>query len=218
VNILMTANATWTVWNFRRPLVEALLLDGHKITVVAPADDSAEQLESVGCRIINLEMNIKGLNPFGNMKLQYRLGRIFRLERPDIVLSFTIKNNIFGARAAKQHGVVFVPNVTGLGTAFLSGKLLQSLAEHLYRCSFKGIPVVFFQNEDDQSLFLRRRLVVPDQARLLPGSGIDLQRFSPMSMPTGGEPPVFLMIARMLRDKGGLRIRRGGADDQASSA
>jgi len=118
------------------------------------------------------------------------------------VLSFTIKNNLFGAMAARGTGTPFIPNVTGLGTAFLSGGALQTVAETLYRRAFAPLRVIFFQNEDDRDLFLRRRLARPDQARVLPGSGIDLTRFAAAPPPPPGAPPVFLMIARLLRDKG----------------
>lgn len=206
MHILMTVNAAWNILNFRRPVVEALMGDGHQITVLAPRDDAVIHLERLGCRVRPLEMNVKGLNPIEDLKLQRRFGRIFREERPDAVLSYTIKNNIFGARAATPANVPFVPNVTGLGTAFLSGKLLQTITEQLYRRSFAALPVVFFQNEDDRDLFLARRLVRADQAWLLPGSGIDLQRFAPAPMPAPEELPVFLMIARLLRDKGVLEF------------
>jgi glycosyltransferase involved in cell wall biosynthesis len=202
MRVMLTVNAAWNVWNFRRPLVEALAGDGHVVTVLAPPDDAVPELERLGCRVRPLEMSVKGLNPLEDLRLQRRFGRIFREERPDAVLSYTIKNNIFGARAAKPAGVPFLPNVTGLGTAFLSGRLLQTLTEQLYRRSFANLPVVFFQNEDDRDLFLERRLVRSGQARLLPGSGIDLKHFAPAPMPAPGEPPVFLMIARLLRDKG----------------
>ncbi|MBO6775826.1 MAG: glycosyltransferase family 4 protein [Marinibacterium sp.] len=198
----MTVNAAWNIWNFRRPLVEALASDGHRITVLAPPDDAVPELERLGCRVRPLEMSVKGLNPIEDLKLQRRFGRIFREERPDAVLSYTIKNNIFGARAAKPDDVPFLPNVTGLGTAFLSGKLLQTVTEQLYRRSFAALPAVFFQNQDDRDLFLDRRLVKGQQARLLPGSGIDLERFAPAATPAPDEPPAFLMIARLLRDKG----------------
>ena len=202
MHIMMTVNAAWNIWNFRRPLVESLSADGHRITVLAPSDDSVADLERVGCSFRPLEMNVKSLNPVEDLKLQCRLKRIFREEQPDAILSFTIKNNIFGARAARAAGLPFVPNVTGLGTAFLSGGLLQTIAEQLYRRAFGKLPIVFFQNEDDRDLFLDRKLVRADQARLLPGSGIDLVRFTATEMPSADAPPVFLMIARLLRDKG----------------
>jgi len=178
MHILMTVNAAWNIWNFRRPLVEALLADGHRITVLAPPDDSVADLERIGCHFRPLDMSVKGLNPVEDLKLQRRLKRIFQEERPEAVLSFTIKNNIFGAWAARSAGVQFVPNVTRLDTAFLSGGLLQTIAEQLYRRAFRKLPVVFFQNEDDRSLFLDRKLVRTNQARLLPGSGIDLIHFA----------------------------------------
>ena len=202
MHILMTVNAAWNIWNFRRPLVEALANDGHRITVLAPPDDAVPELERLGCSVLPLDMSVKGLNPLKDLKLQRRFGRIFREEQPDAVLSYTIKNNIFGARAARPTAVPFIPNVTGLGTAFLSGKLLQTVTEQLYRRSFATLPVVFFQNEDDRDLFLDRRLVKEQQARLLHGSGIDLERFAPAAMPAPEEPTTFLMIARLLRDKG----------------
>jgi glycosyltransferase involved in cell wall biosynthesis len=199
---MMTVNAAWNIWNFRRPVVEALLADGHRVTVLAPPDVSVPDLERIGCRFRPLEMSVKGLNPVQDLKLQRRLTRIFREEAPDAVLSYTIKNNIFGARAASAVNVPFIPNITGLGTAFLSGGLLQTIAEQLYRRAFGKLPIVFFQNEDDRDMFIDRKLVRSDQARLLPGSGIDLSRFAAAEMPDAGAPPVFLMIARLLRDKG----------------
>ncbi|MEP3072470.1 glycosyltransferase family 4 protein [Maricaulis sp.] len=202
MHILVTVNAAWNVLNFRRPVIEMLLAEGHKVTVLAPPDDSVGAMAQMGCRFEPLEMSVKGLNPLDDFALFRRLSSVFGRLRPDIVLSYTIKNNIFGAMAAREVGIPFVPNVTGLGTAFLSGGLLQRIAETLYRQAFGGLPVVFFQNEDDRDLFLSRRLARAEQARLLPGSGINLQHFAPTGLPSSRIGPVFLMIARLLRDKG----------------
>jgi glycosyltransferase involved in cell wall biosynthesis len=204
MKILLSVNAAWNIWNFRKPLVEALIAEGHSVMVLAPRDDTAAKLEALGCSVRHLEMSVKGLNPARDLGLLLRLRHIFRALRPDIVLSFTIKNNIFGALAAKTLGLPFIPNVTGLGTAFLSGGALETVAVSLYRTAFRGLPVVFFQNDEDLDLFLARGLVSQDQARLLPGSGIDLVRFAPAPWPEEGRAPVFLMIARLLRDKGVL--------------
>jgi len=199
---MMTANTAWNIWNFRRSLVAGLLSDGHAITVLAPPDESVADIERLGCRFLPLEMRVKGVNPLEDLKLVERFKACFRAERPDVVLSYTIKNNIFGALAADVVSVPFLPNVTGLGTAFLSGRLMQTVAEGLYRRAFRQRQIIFFQNEDDQALFVARRLATTRQSRLLPGSGIDLTRFAPTHLPTANKPPVFLMIARLLRDKG----------------
>ena len=202
MHILITVNAAWNIWNFRRHIVDALIADGHRVTVLAPADDSVTNLKSIGCHFLPLEMNVKGLNPLQDFKLIQRFKRVFRSERPDVILSYTIKNNIFGAMAAKAYKTPFVPNVTGLGTAFLSGGLLQAVAQGLYRKSFAPLSYIFFQNKDDQELFVKRGLVQSKQSYLLPGSGIDLEHFSAAEYPKATKGPVFLMIARLLRDKG----------------
>lgn len=202
MKVMLTANAAWNVLNFRMPLVQALQDDGHQVSILAPPDETVSALECNGCRFLPLKMSVKGLNPLNDLALMWHMRSTFRVERPDVVLSYTIKNNIFGAMAAQSAGVHFIPNVTGLGTAFLSGGLLQSVAEGLYRRAFASLPVVFFQNHDDKQLFISRKLVRHDQAKLLPGSGVDLYRFPAAPYPPGDDAPTFLMIARLLRDKG----------------
>lgn len=206
VNILLSVNAAWNIWNFRRPLIEALLADGHAVTILAPKDDSVPKLEAMGCSVCHLDMDVKGLNPIQDVSLILRFRKLFREIRPDAILSFTIKNNVFGAIAAKSLRIPFIPNVTGLGTAFLSGSVLERVATTLYKAAFRKLPVVFFQNEDDRSLFLDRNLVTDTQARRVPGSGIDLDRFAAAAFPSDTQAPVFLMIARLLRDKGVLEF------------
>lgn len=202
MHIAMTANAAWNILNFRLPILNALLGEGHNVTVVAPPDDSVTTLKTMGCRFVPLDMSVKGLNPLEGVRLIRSFTAIFSQLRPDVALSYTIKNNIFGAIAAQFSRVPFIPNVTGLGTAFLSGRLLQTVAEGLYRRAFGTLPVIFFQNEDDLDLFVCRGLVQSGQARVLPGSGIDLDRFAAVAYPAAENPPLFLMIARVLRDKG----------------
>jgi glycosyltransferase involved in cell wall biosynthesis len=202
MHILVTANAAWNILNFRRALLVGLILDGHSVTVLAPRDGSLVTLENLGCKVLPLEMSVKGLNPLKDFKMIRRMRKVFRIERPDAILSFTIKNNIFGALAARPLGIPFIPNVTGLGTAFLSGNFLELIAGGLYRCAFRNLHVVFFQNQDDRNLFLTRRLITAEQARLLPGSGIDLNHFAATDFAKNKNVPVFLMIARLLRDKG----------------
>lgn len=203
---MMTGNAAWNIWNFRRNLVAALLADGHRITVLAPADGSETHLQEIGCRFIPLPMDPGGLNPVRDLGLLRRIHKVFARERPDAVLGFTIKNNLYGAIMAMRLGIPFIPNVTGLGTAFLSSGALQTIAEKLYRAAFRSLLVVFFQNDDDAELFVQRRLVRRDQAQVLPGSGIDLEHFAPANYPPPEQPLTFLMIARLIRDKGVLEF------------
>ncbi|MEM6460781.1 MAG: glycosyltransferase family 4 protein [Pseudomonadota bacterium] len=204
MHILITVNASFNAVNFRRGLIEALVEDGHSITVLAPRDERSSQLTDMGCRFVPLIMDVKGLSPLKDTALVARLAGHFRREKPDIVFGFTIKNNIFGGLAARLTGVPFVPCITGLGTAFLSGALLQSWVQMLYREAFRKVPSVIFQNRDDLDLFVQEKLVKPAQTCLVPGSGIDLSRFSPTPGPDRQTFPTFLMISRLLKDKGVL--------------
>ena len=146
-------------------------------------------------------MNAKGLNPFDEWKLLRRFKQELKQQKPDVALSYTIKNNTFGALAAKSLGLPIVPCEFGLGTGYLSVGTLRFIVEQLFRRSYRGLPAGFFQNEDDRDLFPSRRLVTTDQARLLPGSVTDLGHFQ-ASVLSRNDAPVFLLIAQLLRDKG----------------
>ena len=146
-----------------------------------------------------------GTNPLRDLALIARFHRHFNALAPDIVLGFTIKNNIYGAFAAKRLGIPFVPNITGLGTAFLSSSLLEGLSKALYRGAFRKLGHVVFQNRDDLALFEQARLIGPaTRTVVMPGSGIDTKRFAPAPYPDLEErgAVVFLLVARLLRDKG----------------
>lgn len=202
LDVIITDNTTWSIWNFRLPLVRRLLSAGCRVTLLAPIGEHSEKLESIGCRLVHLQLDRKGLSPIGNFQLFLRMRRVFKQERPDVVLSYTIKNNIFGALAARSLGLPFIPNITGLGTSFLSGGVFQKFVEFLYKFSFKRLQVVFFQNLDDRDHFVERKLVKASQARVVPGSGIDVARFEAQPYPKNKFKVVFLFIGRLLRDKG----------------
>lgn len=102
MHILITVNAAWNVLNFRRHIVAAMIADGHRVTVLAPRDDSVAALEGLGCKVLPLEISVKGLNPLQDIKLIGRMRKVFRAEQPDAIFSYTIKNNIFGAFAARS--------------------------------------------------------------------------------------------------------------------
>jgi len=204
MHILLTVNAAWNIVNFRSSLVEALINDGHRITALVPVDDSIPQLRQMGCEVVPLKMDAKGLSPYADLGLVVAMRKAFKALRPDFVLSFTIKNNIFGALAARGLPLTFVPNVTGLGTAFLSSFLLRQVTTHLYRSAFRPLDHVVFQNLDDRTFFETMHITKPRQAVLVPGSGIDLKRFpfTPLLQQSKNEAVTFLMISRILADKG----------------
>jgi glycosyltransferase involved in cell wall biosynthesis len=202
LRILLTANTAWNLAHFRAGLIGALQADGHEISALAPEDEGASRLDALGVPRHAIRIDSKGTSPVRDARLVADFRASFRRQAPDVVLSYTIKNNVYGGLAARSAGVAFLPNVSGLGTAFLGGGLIERVAVALCRASFRPLPVVIFQNADDRDLFVDRRIVRPGQAVLVPGSGIDLARFGPAPPPPRREAVVFLLIARLLRDKG----------------
>ncbi|GAA4642134.1 glycosyltransferase family 4 protein [Pontixanthobacter gangjinensis] len=201
MHIVLTVNACWNIWNFRRPLVEALLADGHRVTVLAPRDTTSAKLEGLGAQFSELDMDVDGLNPVSSLALIDNFRSHFHALLPDVVLSYTVKNNIFGAMAARTLGVPFLPNVTGLGTLFLGSKPLFMVGKALYRAGMGALPIIFVQNDDDRDFLTSNGLLRAEQLRMLPGSGIDLQSFTASPLPDSPDC-IFLMVSRLIRDKG----------------
>jgi len=146
-----------------------------------------------------------GLNPLTDLASMFRLRRVFKRQRPDVVLSYTIKPVIYGSLAASWTGVPRIYSlITGLGAAFhtsgIKGRLLRFLAVSMYRLALARCNKVFVQNREIAELFIRESIVASDKIVVVPGSGVDTQHFIPVPLPPG--PPVFLLLARMLRDKG----------------
>ena len=202
--IVLTANSCWNIVNFRSGLIDALEATGHPVEVIAPLDDHAQNLVQRGIPLSSLRIDNKGLSPRRDTRLFLDYRRELRRIAPAALLSFTIKPNIYGSLAAASLGIPVINNISGLGTAFLRGGWLERLVGLLYRAALRRSATVFFQNADDKALFEQRGLVRPDQARLLNGSGVDLDAFAPRlgALPVAGSAPTFLLIARMLWDKG----------------
>ena len=200
--LLLAANSLWNIANFRGAIVRALDDEGYDITVAAPATAAESVAFALPAKVVPLALNRASLNPLGDLALLWHIVRLLRRERPAAFLGWTIKPNIYGALAARMVGIPAILNVSGLGTAFLGSGVFSRFVGMLYRVAFARAAVVFFQNRDDRDLFVARRLVRSEQARLLPGSGIDLKRFAATPMPDTSGAPLFLLIARLLGDKG----------------
>lgn len=201
MKVAIVLNTSWNIYNFRMNFVRTLIAQGYEVHTVAPVDPFTSKLEEAGCHHHAVRMDSRGINPVKDLALIFELRSIYKRVRPDIILHYTIKPNIYGSIAAATLGIPTVNNVCGLGTVFLRQNLLSRIAILLYRWSFRFPRKVFFQNPDDRELFVSKRLVAPEAADLLPGSGIDLNRFVPTSF-TRSKPFTFLLISRLITDKG----------------
>ena len=203
--IIITANTTWNLVNFRGGLITKLIESGFDVIAVAPEDGYRERLERLGCRYVTLEMDNKGTHPVRDFNLLLGFLKVFHHEKPDAILAYTVKPNIYASLAAKVTGTPVINNISGLGTAFIRGGWMAALVSLLYRTGLSRSKRVYFQNEDDRTLFLEKGLVKRTKTDLLPGSGIDLEHYTPVKKGFGdtpGDGPVFLMVARLLWDKG----------------
>lgn len=200
--MVVSANSSWNIVNFRTGLIQALKRHRYAPVVVAPIDASAEaKLARLGVERAIVEVTRSGFNPFADLRLLGRYHSLLKNLRPICYLGFTIKPNIYGAIAARVLGIPVIANISGLGTAFMKTGALAALVTRMYRLGLSRARIVFFQNPDDLALFVTRKIVRTDQVRLLPGSGIDLERFKP-GAPASSGALTFLMIARLLGDKG----------------
>ena len=201
--IVVSINASWNIVNFRMGLLRALLARGHEVAALAPRDAWSDRLAEAGVEYHAIEMDKKGVSPLRDAALFLAYRKALRRLRPDVFLGYTAKPNVYGSLAAQGVGARVINNVSGLGTAFIREGLLTRIVSALYRLAFRRSARVFFQNGEDLALFVERGLVAADKAGLLPGSGIDLDRFAaaPPNIRAAGEI-VFLLPARLLRDKG----------------
>lgn len=199
--IALCANTAWNLANFRRPLIEALLQRGDQVTILAGADHSLASLERLGCEVDALALDAKGTNPVRDLMLQRQIYRLLEWRQPQVLLNYTIKPVIFGTRAASQLNIATINTITGLGTTFIKDNWITQIVERLYRDALPRSHRVFFQNSDDRAEFNRRDLLCDVPTQIVPGSGVDLDMFAPTPVPSS-KPDTFMLIARILRDKG----------------
>jgi glycosyltransferase involved in cell wall biosynthesis len=203
MRIAVISNTAWYLVNFRLNLMRALQAAGYTVVAIAPIDDYAQRIKAAGIEFVDVPISGSGTNPIMELKSVVALWRVLRSQRVDLVLSYTPKGNLYSSLACIALGISFIPNVSGLGRAFIRRSIITLAARMLYRATFKRAYRVFFQNFDDMHTFIKSNFVRAGNADRLPGSGVDLLHFSqqaPAKHDT--DAPVFLLVARMLWDKG----------------
>ncbi len=202
--IAIVANSTWNIFNFRLNLLRKLKQENYEVVVIAPVDEYILYLDKRYCdkHIPLTSLSRKSTNPIQDLALFWELYKIYLKEKPDLVLHYTIKPNIFGNLAAKLSLISSICIVTGLGYTFLNGGLVKSLVQFLYKFSFFFADRVMFENQDDKALFIKKRLASSKKCISVKGCGIDTLFFSPVKKEVGLEKVVFTFIGRLLYDKG----------------
>lgn len=198
--ILILANNSGGLYDFRCDLIHALMQKGE-VSASTPFDSRMDELRSMGLRLIETPLDRRGINPVKDLKLMFNYLRLLRREKPDMVITYTIKPNIYGGAMCRLLGKKYAVNITGLGTVFERGGMLRRVVTMMYRFALKKAKVVFFENSGNLDLLVSEKIIRREQACLLSGAGVNLDRFSVQAYPANDEVK-FLFIGRIMAEKG----------------
>lgn len=198
--IVITANTTWNLYNFRIGLIKELKNNGYSVIAISPKDEYVKKLEDLGIECYDIEINSTGTNPIRDLWLIYKYYKLLCRIKPLLILSYTIKPNIYGNLAAQILKIPVINNVSGLGTIFIKKTFSSYVGRLLYYISFYKTNWVIFQNADDRELFIQERIVNSNNSSIVYGSGVNMYKFNTNRTENKGKK--FLFVGRLLGDKG----------------
>lgn len=199
MKILVATNHSYMFYRFRKELVEALMRE-HEVILSTPFVGHEDDLQAMGLRCINTEIDRRSINPLKDMKLLRTYQKMLDEIQPDLVITYSIKPNIYMGSACKKAGIPYCTNVQGLGTAF-EKPLLSSVVSVMYHSALRKARTVFFENEENAQFFLKRKIISSAQAKVLPGAGINLDEYPYVPMQDDGVCS-FLFVGRIMKEKG----------------
>ena len=201
MRILVLANIDMGVYKFRRELLEHLA-KVHDVYFSVPNGEYVKKISQIGCQFIPCNrMDRRGTNPIKDLRLLCYYRKILKEIKPDLVLTYTIKPNVYGGIACQEYKIPYIANVTGLGCAIENGGLLAKISTQLYGLGLRRASCVFFQNTKNQKMFIKKA-IVKGKTRLLPGSGVNLTMYCLEAYPSDKDGIRFLFVGRIMKDKG----------------
>lgn len=198
--ILIIGNNDVGLYNFRKELIEELITDGFTVHFTVPYGEKVELLKKTGAAYSPIEINRRGTNFLEDYIVYQQYITLISMVKPDIILTYTIKPNIYGGIAAKRLHIPCIATVTGLGTALQGNSLKTKIIKQLYQYGIKKDEMVFFQNESNKEFFLKQDLVDERRITTVSGSGVNTEYFAPEKVPHTSVN--FLFVARLMREKG----------------
>ena len=199
MRILIATNHSYMFYRFRKELVEALMQE-YEVILSTPFVGREDDLQAMGLRCIDTEIDRRSINPFKDMKLLKTYRKMLDEIQPDLVITYSIKPNIYMGSACKAKGIPYVTNVQGLGTAF-EKPVLSSVVSVMYRSALRKAGTVFFENEENAQFFLHKTIISAQQMKVLPGAGINLDEYPYVPMQDDGVCS-FLFVGRIMKEKG----------------
>lgn len=190
-----------TLLYFRQELIEKLIEENYDVYVSFPKSENSKKFEEKGCKFLDVQMDRHGINPFKDIRIIFKYLKILKQIKPDFILTYTIKPNIYGGIAARIRKVPQIANITGLGTALENEGLLQKIAVLLHRIALKKVNCCFAQNTDNLE-FLKKNKIAKERLQLIPGSGVNLKKYKLLEYPKEIDSIEFLFISRIMKEKG----------------
>lgn len=201
MRILVLANFGMGLYNFRKELLKELAGRNNDVYISLPNDKYVPKLQNLGCKFIETYLDRRGTNPIKDLKLLNFYIRTIKRIKPDIVLTYTIKPNVYGGIACGICKVPYLANITGLGTSVENKGLIQKITLGLYRIALKNAACTFFQNEPNRSFFISKN-IIKNKTRLIPGSGVNLEQHNFEEYPKDDGNVRFLFVGRIMKAKG----------------
>ena len=199
--ILILANSASGLYDFRNELLLRLLKEGYEVHISLPDEDKIPELVTEGCKVYHTPLDRRGMNPVRDMKLMRAYDRLLAQIKPDVVLTYTIKPNIYGNLCCRRRHIPYLVNITGLGSVFENGGMVQKLVVFLYKMALKSASCIFFQNETNREIF-EKYGIRGKKSRLVSGSGVNLERHRAEEYPAQTQPVRFLYVGRLMKEKG----------------
>jgi glycosyltransferase involved in cell wall biosynthesis len=201
MRVLILSNYGMGLYKLRKELIQELIKQGHEVAVSLPNDRYTPLLENLGCKYFEARVDRRGTNPIADLMLLNTYLKIIKKVKPDIVLTYTIKPNVYGGIACRITKTPYIPNITGLGTAIESEGLIQKITLGLYKIGLKGAKCVFFQNEQNRQFFIERG-IIDNNSKIIPGSGVNLKQHCFEEYIDEQDSIRLLFIGRVMKAKG----------------
>lgn len=202
MKIAMIANSSSGLYEFRRDLILRMIDEGNEVIALTPCEERTEQLKETGIKLIDIPVDRRGMNPVHDLSLFNTYKKLIKAEKPDLVATYTIKPNIYGGAVCRLKKIPYAVNITGLGTAFQRDGFLRKMVTAMYKFALKKAKVVFFENAANMQLFIDEKIIRREQAKLLNGAGVNLDRYNVLPYPEENGETRFLFMGRVMAEKG----------------
>lgn len=203
--IAVIANELGIIYKFRYELIQELLIN-YEVFLISPIEEEQKfyynELKKIGVNIIETKLERRSKNPFKEIKILKIYNQLLKKIKPDIVLTYTIKPNVYGSLICQKLKIPYINTITGVGTGFQSDSLTKKIVVLLNKVALKKSNKIFFQNEHNLNIFLNNKIVDLEKVKLVNGSGVNLKKFKPMIKEKDKDKTVFLFIGRIMDEKG----------------